>query len=470
MLQKTLNNCDFELSVTSSKRTLDSVVLGTPDSHPTAKQLLCIVLKDALVCRSSCGALTVSGVEPAVIFNAVLEAFSHYREWQNMVTMAILNKTNWQTIMNFFNAELDRASYIINRNGRLLCLNKAYCDVPITEDWLIIAKTRMLNISAFKTMKEYDIGTDATISLVPDPSLCNYIQCTLTPYDPYELVLFILEYKEALNQFDLHMAQFLQEAVQLAHIDKLYEVGKVTTVFEQLANGKRIEPEEMAWSLHALKWQDLSSFRSLILEDKAINKRREHLMLVGQLLDALPLCVVFNLDDYIVVVFAQRDTPSILEKIEQFMNTQSRYCGVSASFCNWNLLYDSLKYCRAALALGKQRKKQIVLVDDNSADILSLLAAEEIRSFGLEHEVALVLHSYDVKHGTELLSTLLCYLSLNSNVADTARDMSIHRNTLGYRLEVIRKLTAFDLSDFHYNSHQRMHFIISAEMLLQKIL
>lgn len=53
----------------------------------------------------------------------------------------------------------------------------------------------------------------------------------------------------------------------------------------------------------------------------------------------------------------------------------------------------------------------------------------------------------DKKDSTELLFTLRCYLNNNCNLVNTARDLYIHRNTLVYRLNVIKKLIQKDLND-----------------------
>lgn len=44
------------------------------------------------------------------------------------------------------------------------------------------------------------------------------------------------------------------------------------------------------------------------------------------------------------------------------------------------------------------------------------------------------LQSYDKTHGTELCRTLLCYLEHAKNVAGTAAELNIHRNTVHYRV------------------------------------
>ena len=48
----------------------------------------------------------------------------------------------------------------------------------------------------------------------------------------------------------------------------------------------------------------------------------------------------------------------------------------------------------------------------------------------------------------ETLETVKCFFGNNLNVSETARQLFIHRNTLMYRLNRIRKITGLDLRNF----------------------
>ena len=54
---------------------------------------------------------------------------------------------------------------------------------------------------------------------------------------------------------------------------------------------------------------------------------------------------------------------------------------------------------------------------------------------------------YDKRHGTDLVPTLAAYLDRGGNYDETARALSVHRNTLRYRLARITKISGHDLTD-----------------------
>jgi DNA-binding PucR family transcriptional regulator len=55
--------------------------------------------------------------------------------------------------------------------------------------------------------------------------------------------------------------------------------------------------------------------------------------------------------------------------------------------------------------------------------------------------------TYDQAHGADLVPTLATYLDRGGKYDETAQALSIHRNTLGYRLSRITEISGHDLTD-----------------------
>ena len=50
----------------------------------------------------------------------------------------------------------------------------------------------------------------------------------------------------------------------------------------------------------------------------------------------------------------------------------------------------------------------------------------------------------------ETLMTIQCFFENNLNVSETSRKLFVHRNTLVYRLDKIRKITGLDLRELEH--------------------
>lgn len=73
-----------------------------------------------------------------------------------------------------------------------------------------------------------------------------------------------------------------------------------------------------------------------------------------------------------------------------------------------------------------------------------LLASEDVPMADMASEALGPLVAFDAAHGSELLDTLETYLRLNGSVAAVAEALSLHRNTVRYRLTQIAELTGYD--------------------------
>lgn len=73
-----------------------------------------------------------------------------------------------------------------------------------------------------------------------------------------------------------------------------------------------------------------------------------------------------------------------------------------------------------------------------------LLASEDVPLADMANESLNPLRNFDALHGAELMATLESYLNNNGSVAAVAEELTLHRNTVRYRLAQITELTGYD--------------------------
>jgi len=75
-----------------------------------------------------------------------------------------------------------------------------------------------------------------------------------------------------------------------------------------------------------------------------------------------------------------------------------------------------------------------------------LLASEDVPLSDMAMETLKPLYDFDAAHGAGLLSTLESYLEHDGSVAAVAQALTLHRNTVRYRLAQITELSGYDPS------------------------
>ncbi len=187
--------------------------------------------------------------------------------------------------------------------------------------------------------------------------------------------------------------------------------------------------------------------------------------------DAVPLDMVSNLfpdknNDYVIGVgesdivlvkemHAGYDLSEITKICKNVSDTLSAEffakvaIGIGASAENIRDLARSFKEAQVALEVGKvfDTEKDIIAYENLGIGRLIYQLPTTLCEMFL-HEVFKKgsLESLD----QETLMTIQCFFENNLNVSETSRKLFVHRNTLVYRLEKIRKITGLDLREFEH--------------------
>jgi len=187
--------------------------------------------------------------------------------------------------------------------------------------------------------------------------------------------------------------------------------------------------------------------------------------------DVLPLDIIQNIfpdktKDYVIgvgekdiVLVKEVKTISDTKKIEKTAKSiadtiSSEFftkvtIGIGTAVDNIKDLARSYKEAQVALEVGKvfDTDKSIVSYDNlGIGRLIYQLPTTLCEMFLQEVFKNGSLDSLD----RETLMTIQCFFENNLNVSETSRKLFVHRNTLVYRLEKIRKLTGLDLREFDH--------------------
>ena len=123
--------------------------------------------------------------------------------------------------------------------------------------------------------------------------------------------------------------------------------------------------------------------------------------------------------------------------------------GISTAVDNIKDLARAYKEAQVALEVGKvfETEKNIISYENlGIGRLIYQLPTTLCEMFLQEVFKKGSLESLD----RETLMTIQCFFENNLNVSETSRKLFVHRNTLVYRLEKIRKLTGLDLREFDH--------------------
>ncbi|MBS5521959.1 MAG: helix-turn-helix domain-containing protein [Clostridiales bacterium] len=147
------------------------------------------------------------------------------------------------------------------------------------------------------------------------------------------------------------------------------------------------------------------------------------------------------------------------EELENYLKHNGLIAGISNNFQNIQEIRKYYEQALKAADLGQRILHESGLHRYETMSIFHILEICENKEYSLWdfcHPALPMLINYDKKKGTDFLNTLYQYLNFSQNTMETANYLHIHKNTLLYRIEKIRKITGNPLN--HGDELIKLHF------------
>src|SRR5699024_8550905 len=166
----------------------------------------------------------------------------------------------------------------------------------------------------------------------------------------------------------------------------------------------------------------------------------------------------FDAKNNIVILIPKfSDEPYLNKKLEDIIrgftsiyNLSNIYGGIGRIYSFPENVTKSYRESQICLNMAVNDNKETN--DNNLVFSFSELNVERIlfsnnpmlESKRLASEVLGKIIKHDIERNSDLLNTLKSYINNNANYHNTAKELFVHRNTVRYRLELIKDITGFD--------------------------
>lgn len=155
-------------------------------------------------------------------------------------------------------------------------------------------------------------------------------------------------------------------------------------------------------------------------------------------------------------------TAETMTMLNEFAAGQSVSIGVSYAFDSIDDYPAQYQQAVTALDLSREMGSTANVIqyrDFQFFDLLSQCGDRDVIGKYC-HPALKALRKYDHLNGSELYKTLRAYVDNGARVKETSESMFIHRNSLMYRLDRIREITALDINAPANVFHLKLSFVI----------
>lgn len=394
------------------------------------------------------------------IFYRVQSLFCQFGRWERLLAEH-LDREDFMDVVCRSAAKFFGNPVIFHDNGQVLY---AWSDLSgLTDIWIYNKEIEKYSLSTsllnqFKVSREYQASmlTDST-ELYSDSNLdFPVLYCNFFVAGQFMGRYCVSEISRKIQPGDYQILDYInritQQAYRYGRICLVNQVKEIETLLIDAIEGKPDEGNRLGSQMKLFQWLPEDRYLCVVI---LLNGRDVHTYaVIGARLDLermFPGDFVFVYGKNLVLLAnldrRHQEAKDISSSLAYFLREGIFKAGISRTKHGYDFLKDAFWEASEALVVGNYMDptKWYYYFEQYRNDYICMKSMGVLSAGSLCHPGVLLLQEYDKRHKTQLFKTLQVYLNCDRNLAGTSRQLFIHRSTLEYRLEKIRKITGADL-------------------------
>jgi len=414
---------------------------------------LIVIGEDAeeLAARFSTVVRIAPGPTLVQLHNWVQEVFAGYNRWEADIHRVLSMGSDVQNIIAISSKVFDNPLLLIDINYKIIAFTEEAVAAPEFEPLF-----DPMNLPYLMSHDEVpDLGVKGVADIIP--LLVNGMHAISTSLAQHKYRLLLIGRNRSLNLTDALLLRHLSSLIGLA-IGFIPEYApnrfSPSLPLKSFMDDPTMAKELLQEELLRLRWLPEHQYYCLKFHAEILDRKDRSLRFICErVASVLGEDCAFEYQDsvaaFINFTHYQGDEQALERALREFLTDNFIKVGVSNRFSGFEDLRHY--YVQAELALNMGIKLQplddyFVFRDMVKPQLLEWCTSKLPAHMVCAQEI-ITLRSYDLEHGSELGRTLHQLLKNNLNYSQTARDLFIHRSTLGYRLNRIQQLVGIDFDD-----------------------
>ncbi len=420
---------------------------------------------DHVICVHNNDMLLLDTTELEEVLNCVLNAFAFYTNWDNTMMNLLTSGAMLQDLMDASAEVLKNPAFILDSGQRHLAHNQNFGVGEVDEMWDYLLKQGSCEMDFLIRFNQFDperLGRRG-IYTYEEPVFPNrawHYNFLLDGNFLGTATYIDLDQSatEGMRNCFLLFCQYADQWFQLHILEQ--ESLILDEQIRSVVSDPRTESSELCRRLELYGWKETDSLMFLKLDAPyqpfninahlchALNADFSNLYAVTV---ELSICVLCNL--------TKKSFQETAGRLLPWLKSGKYYATAGRTFTMKDSFYHHYRYVEKISVFVE--KEPGYLYDGTRYVFLYLLSEMQNTVAGEAlHPALQTLRAYDGRHHTAFYETLRIYLRNERNIADTARELNLHRNSLLYRLKRLEELVEDNLDD----PLVRLHLMLSFEI------
>jgi len=397
------------------------------------------------------------------VFSQIQEIFNTYNTWQDDLIQAYLKGEPVKTMLEISVPVLKNSLFVVGMDFTILDAvfidpsipkEKVFGSTKNTHCWITALKNSELYYKV-KDLKDVFYFPSNVTGLA---SLCvNIRQNNQTTYR-----LVMLEDNRKIEKNEGFLLKFLALLIQRIISPSLVRNPNgvsnsyinLTNILLEILCNDNVDYLDIGQKLSAEKWLPDHEYICLCVKLTEADKRNYTFYPIiyywkNLIKDSCPFLYKNDVVVFINMTLSNIGLDELMKQVEYFVENSLLNVGISRIMSGHIYLRYQYIQTQIALSIGieKSPNECIHMFNHVAFDYLLEQTTKDIPPSMIVHEKLLQLIESDRTKHTEYLKTLTAYFNNQFNALQTAEKLFIHRSTLMYRLDKIKKILGSDLTD-----------------------
>lgn len=419
--------------------------------------------RNKVICVQNHDILLLDATDKEAVLNDIFDAFDYYNGWYDGLENAILEGCSLQRLVDASDDIFGNPIIIFNASHIVTAYSQNQ-QPDIDKEWSSIITTHSHSLEIMELLSEH-------IKKSRFHSQIQHLNFPFVGVTALERMLFqgptpmgriiILERNKKLSEGKVQLMDILGHLTErwIEKNQKSDLMQEESQIFRELLSQKNVSPETLSFKLTLNGWRETDEKLLLKLEIPSASSDITG-PLQNQLIHLFPENYVFakNQTVFILANLSRTSEQTLCREIIRLQKQSSFFCGISYPFTDVMKLHEADEQCSIALTFSLGQQRGIYRCRDYALNYIKNILHTHLDA-AVIHPALKLLRRNDRQNHDELYRTLFEYLTNNCNIAQTARILNLHRNSLLYRLNKIRELTAIDLADCECRQYLYLSFL-----------
>lgn len=408
------------------------------------------------------------------IFNLIQSVFDDFNKWAEDLNQyckdldyKLLLKNSWR----FFHNPL----VLLNGSNSVLFMSKQYGRDDVNDDWRYLydhghSSIKIINymMSSGRT-HDYYMDQNANLYHFENTSIgTDMISTVFYNQDNVFGRLNIIQKDRTFNSADLYLANYINNklAYILSSIDKKQETQEsLKPYFVKMLLGLDVTPQEVQYWKNCIGWKKNNPYRiiTMLFQKNPSMTSKESILVRNYIQNMIPQTLTVSIENQIIFCVSNEQlkkiyTTDIISYLRRWYFSQA---GISLPFYDtsnikyyyqqslfaasrnsWHPNSESInahELLNPEHPLSKSDTSQKNIADFYYLAVQYLITNKIDDSFKFSCHPDILAFYQSSYENPEIIKTYFCYLENNGSIAQTARALYIHKNTLRYRIQKIEE-------------------------------